>query len=585
MTEDTASPDRPGLRESLVVLRRRWRIALLVLVATVAAAVAYSLTATPIYVSTADVLIEPTGGDAPSSSGTKISADEIATQTEVVTSLPVARLVQERLSLTETPDLSEVVTVQSVGTSRILRITAQDSSAQRAADTANTVATSYLQFREQDSIGKYEQARQRLSQEQSDVEDRLSEVTALLDERSGPGLSLQAERRSLLTTLAQIATQMEALTDSMTAAGTGGKLLDSAEPADSPISPQTMLNVILGALAGLLLGVGAALLRDRFDDVVHDEAAVRQALDSVVLGRVPQWSDRAYRDRLVALLDPQAPASEEYQRLGVNVRFMLATGDKHHGAVVLFTSAKEGEGKTVTSCNLAVATARLGLKVVMVDADFRRGSVAPRFGLGDPPGLSDLLVGEDDASSYLIDVGVEHLTVMPAGTLPPNPAALLSSTRMRQVLAELASGADMVVVDSPPVLTGADTLELAALADMVVVVTRERVSRRRQLVAVREALRHVADKSVGIVYNDMGDSARATYSYTSRTRTVTPPPGTAPADHEKHGAGHQKHGVAHQRHGGAHEPVTKDAEEGVEEGAAKGPATPVADRPSGAPKR
>ncbi|KRF36855.1 hypothetical protein ASG94_05505 [Nocardioides sp. Soil805] len=495
-------------------------MALLVLLAAVAVSCAYSLAATPLYIATADVLIEPSGADISASSGTKIDADEVATQVQVVTSLPVSRLVQERFSLASPPDLSELVSVQAVGTSRILRVTAQDSSPDRAARTANIVATSYLQFREQDSVGRYEQARDRLAQEQADIESRLSEVNALLEKNPG-GQALQGERRTLIASSAQVAAQIDALTDSLTTAAAGGELLHSAEPADNPVSPQIVLNLILGALVGLVLGVGAALLRDRLDDVVHDEEAVRQALDAVVLARVPQWSERSHRDRLVTLVDPHSPASEEYQRLGVNVRFMVATGAQESAPIVLLTSGQESEGKTVTSCNLAVSAARLGLNVVLIDADFRRASVAPRFGLGDPPGLSDLLVSEEDPSSYLIDIGVDNLTLLPAGTLPPNPAALLASGQMHLVLEELAAKADMIVVDSPPVLTGADTLELAALADMVVVVTRERVSRRRQLVAVRETLRQVSVESVGIVYNGVGDSARATYSYTSRERAVT----------------------------------------------------------------
>lgn len=520
--QELALPDRLGLQESLRALRRRWMLAVLVLIATVGIALAYSLAVTPSYVASADVLIEPSASDVQASGGAKIDADEVATQVQVVTSLPVARLVQDRLSLDAVPDLSELVVVQAVGTSRILTITAQDTSAQRAADTANTVATAYLQFREQASIGRYEQGRERLSQEQAEIEARLGEVTEQLQDNPDAAAALQAERRTLLSTLAQISTQLDSLTDSLTAASSGGELLQSAAPADRPLSPQVPMNLVLGALVGLVLGVGAALLRDRFDDVVHDEEAVRQTLDSVVLGRVPQWSERAYRDRLVSLLDPHSPASEEYQRLGVNVRFMLATGKSEFGSVVLLTSAQEGEGKSVTSCNLAIAAARLGLRVVMVDADFRRASVAPRFGLGDPPGLSDLLVADEAVASYLIDVGVDNLTLLPAGTLPPNPAALLSSARMRLVLTELTADADLVVVDSPPVLTGADTLELAGLADMVIVVTRERVSRRRRLVAVRETLRQLSVASVGVVYNGSGDSVRATYAYTPRQRTVVP---------------------------------------------------------------
>lgn len=511
-------PSRPQLRDHLLALRRRWRIVLLVLVFTCLLALGYSLAATPQYVSSADVLVEPSGADIEAGTGTKISSDEIATQTQVVTSLPVARLVEQQEALSATPDLTGLVTVQAVGTSRILRITAQDTSAERAASTANTVAAAYLQFRQTDSLERYEQARKRLVKEQTNAERRLDEVNTLLKGSRRGDVDLQSERRTLTLTLTQIAGQIDTLSESLTSSAAGGELLKQAKPAKVQTSPQTTLNVILGALFGLVLGIGTAILRDRFDDVVHDEESVRQALESTVVGKIPHWSERAYRDRLVTLVDPHAVASEEYQRLGVNVRFMLAPDRHDSGAVILTTSSQEGEGKTVTSCNLAVALARLGLRVILVDADFRRASVAPRFGLGDPPGLSDLLAGDDDTASYLIGIGVDGLQVLPAGTHPPNPAALLSSARLRIVLSELATEADLVIVDSPPVLTVADSLELANVADMVLVVTRDRMSRRRQLVAVKEALRHATVRSIGVVCNDLGDSGRAKYSYAPRER-------------------------------------------------------------------
>lgn len=529
---DTA--EHMGFREYLLVLRRRWRLVFTFVVVAIAVTLGVSYASTPQYVATADVLIEPSGADVQASGRTEISSEEVATQAQVMTSLPVARLVQERYSLTALPDLSELVTVQAVSTSRILRVTAQDSQPDRAARTANTVATAYLQFRENDSIHRYEQARQRVSQEQTEIEARLDEVEVLIGRSDGPDQGLVAERRTLLTQLAQISVQLDALGDSLTTAAAGGELLQEAEPPETPVSPRTALNAVLGGLFGLLLGAGAALLRERFDDVVHDEDMVRRGVENtgaVMLGKIPRWPDQDYKDRLIALMEPHAPATEAYQRLGVNVRFLLATvpEGESSGAVVLATSGQEAEGKTVTACNLAVTAARSGMRTVVVDADLRRAAVAPRFGLGDPPGLSDLLAGSARVETFLLDVGVENLQILPAGTIPPNPAALLSSPKMRGVLAELSAEADVVIVDSPPVLTVADALELAHLADMVMVVTREGVSHRRQLLSVMESLRHIAVRSIGVVYNGQSDGARGPYYYTPRERSTHAVPGDLPS--------------------------------------------------------
>lgn len=504
------------MRAYLVALRRRWRTVLVVFALCTSLALAYSLFTQPEYVSSADVLVAPSSADIRAGAGTKVESDEMATQTQVVTSSPVARLVQEQLNLDTPPRLNDLVTVQAVGTSRILRISALDTSAERAARTANAVAAAYLQFRQQESLGSYQQAKKRLTKEQTNAEERLVEIQTELDKASRKeAIPLQAERRALITSLAQISQQVDDLSEYLTAATAGGELLREAKPAGRPTSPQTALNLVLGALMGLVLGVGAGLLRDRFDDRVHDEETIRDALGAVLLGRVPQWSERTHRDRLVALVDPHAPATEEYRRLGVNVRFMLAPREHELGALLLTTSGRPREGKTVTSCNLAVALANLGLRVVIVDADLRSGSVATRFGLGDPPGLSDLLVGDDSPFDRLIDVGVDNLQVLPSGTRPPNPAALLSSARLGMVLSDLSAKADIVIVDGPPVLNLADALELANRADVVLVVAREGVSRRREMVAVKEALGHVEADSVGVVYNGVGDAGRRAYPYGS----------------------------------------------------------------------
>lgn len=525
----TEPSDLNAARLGLRVLRRRWRIVLLTTLAAVALSLAYSLTSTPLYLAEADVLL-----DSPNSGDSRIPSEEMATQTHVVTSLPVARLVQDHLDLVEEPDLDEVVSVQSVGTSRILRITSTDSDPERAATTANAVAAAYLQFRESESIGRYEAAQDRLVQEQASQEEQLATLDERLAQQPESPRALESERRTVLNTLTQISTQLDALHNSLSTATSGGEVLRNAAVPSSPVSPTTVLNGVIGGLFGLLLGIGTALVRDRFDDVVHEAGTVSHALDSVVLARVPRSGD-AQRDRLVTLSDPHSAASEEYQRLAVNVRFMLATAtggrSSATGAIALVTSAQAGEGKTVTAANLAVAASRLGLRVTLVDADFRRSSLAARFDQGASPGLSDLLVSTQAVTDVLRPVGPDDLRLLTTGVPPPNPAALLGSARMRQVLADLQEACDLVVVDSTPLLTVADSLELAALADIVLTVTREGLSRRRQLSAVNESLRHLAVRCTGVVVNSVTQVPQQSSTYSPSISDDDRPssPGPSPA--------------------------------------------------------
>lgn len=529
--QDTAG-DRFALRDYLRILRRRWLLVALSVVLAVGGSIAYSLVQTPRYVAWAEVLVEPTAADVNSSGTLEVTPEEMSTQVQVVTSAPVAELVQQRLRLVAAPDLTELVTAEPLGSSRIVRITAAATRPAVAATEANAVATAYLQYRATESTRQFEAAAADLSARQTAVEDRIDAIDQALLEDPANSVELESERRGLLTQLGQIASQTTSVNQSVAGVGGGGTVLHRATPPAAPVSPKPLLNGALAAVIGLVLGVGLALLRDRFDEVVHDEEAVRRALGRApVLGRIPRWDDVSTRNRLVTLMYPHALASEAFQSLSVNVRFLLAAARRPAGraGVVMTTSAQPQEGKTVTAANLAVAAARVGMRVVLIDADLRRARVAERFGLGsDVPGLSDLLASDDDVASSLVDVGVENLLLLPAGTIPPNPTELLASPRMRMVLQEIAGSADLVVLDTPPALLVADTLELVSAVDLSIVVARRGFSHRRAIASVVERLRQVGADSIGGVVNhiDSEEGTKGAYAYepaaTERSRSETP---------------------------------------------------------------
>jgi capsular exopolysaccharide synthesis family protein len=186
-------------------------------------------------------------------------------------------------------------------------------------------------------------------------------------------------------------------------------------------------------------------------------------------------------------------------------------GSAEQRRIVLVSSAVSGEGKTSIATNLAVAAARVGLRVVLVDADLRNPQVAERFGLGGAPGLSDALATGVPVSQHLMDVGVEGLRVLAGGTIPPNPAELLASPATRSILNELAASSDVVVVDTAPILAVADTLELVTPHSLVLMVARKGISRMHSLSASLLRIRQVGGHVAGSVFNDV--EARTTHTY------------------------------------------------------------------------
>jgi capsular exopolysaccharide synthesis family protein len=194
---------------------------------------------------------------------------------------------------------------------------------------------------------------------------------------------------------------------------------------------------------------------------------------------------------------PRSPVAEAYRVTRTNIDF--ATLDKP-SKVMLITSARDGEGKTTTSMNLAATFAMSGRRILLVDVDLRRAGLTRKFTLRSKPGLSSALMqSADEDVSYGTDI--DTLRVVPSGPFPPNPAELLGSLRMREWVKEMSKQYDLIVLDAPPILSLADTRMLAPLADNVLMVVDPSLSTRRLVRQARLALDAVGARILGIVVN------------------------------------------------------------------------------------
>ena len=193
------------------------------------------------------------------------------------------------------------------------------------------------------------------------------------------------------------------------------------------------------------------------------------------------------------------------------MRYLLAKEMQgSRSAVVLVMSPRAQEGKTTAATNLAISVAKVGVKTTLADADLRRGHVANMFGLdSELPGLAESVAGlatEDNT----IEVGIDNLKVLPAGTRPPNPNELLASARMKATIKRLSRGSKLVVLDAPPAIV-ADGFELLDSVDLVLVVVRAGSSHRREMSSLLERLHQLGAKSVAVVANDVHVDSPATY--------------------------------------------------------------------------
>ena len=280
------------------------------------------------------------------------------------------------------------------------------------------------------------------------------------------------------------------------------RIIEKAELPQAPISPNRMANYRLALLLGLALGIGLVLAFEHFDNTFRTPEDVKEHLGLPFLGMVPDASGRpagpnAAKASPLILRNPQSAAAESYRVLRTNLLFSFAEGT---GKVLLVTSAGPGEGKTTTVVNLAASIALNGARVLTVDADLRRPTMHQHFGVGKMPGLSDLIVGKAAPSQAIQPTKNQGLQVLPCGYIAPNPAELLGSQGMRDVIEALRKHYDWVLIDTPPLLGMADTAVLCPYVDGVVLVIGSEVANRA---AVQRAAEQAgtASKVVGVVLN------------------------------------------------------------------------------------
>jgi polysaccharide biosynthesis transport protein len=535
-----------SLQDYLTVLRRRRWLIVAVVVLTVLAAVGASLVQTPVYEAEAEVIVEPVRRAQDVTLEELLGPQNSFVETErlVVTSRPVATRAAEALGTGEVTDLLEDVRVEAVRDTRVVRILATSTDPVQAASTADAFATAYLDHRRSQAVDELLAAASTIESRANAIREDISAIDAQLGDAEGDEeAALQLERDSLIAQLATVNAQAAETGDSSTAVAGGGAILTPADVPVDPVSPQPIRNAALALVLGLMLGVGLAFLRDFMDDVIRDESDFKRATGGrPIVGRIPGWTDPDGHDRLVTIVDPMSTASEAYRELSAGVRFMLlATRDVDAalpedgaplGRSIMMTSATAGDGKTSTAANLAVAAARVGLRTLLVDADLRRASVAPRFGLGRTTGLSDVLLSGDSLHDHVVGVGVDNLLILPAGTIPPNPSELLASPAMRALERDIAAQVDLVIYDSPAVLAVPDALELGRHVDLAIIVARADATGRRQLASAIERLEQVGTDVNGTVLNDIDGSNDAyyySYYYGDEAGGKTEPTGDEPS--------------------------------------------------------
>ena len=273
-----------------------------------------------------------------------------------------------------------------------------------------------------------------------------------------------------------------------------------------------MINVLLGLLSGLILGLAFAFLREALDQSIKSTEDLERLTGLPVLGMIPRVTKSAMKKQLdmIAIKIPHSPAAEAYRILATNIHLMFDRDEEH---VMLITSINSNEGKSTTASNVACSYAQMGKKVLLVDADIRNASMHKKLNISNKRGLSHYLKGESDLVGITQPVkNIPGLYAITAGKHESDPVSLLSHERMSYLSTQAASIFDYVIIDAPPVTGFADTLILSSLATSTLIVAQEDSMEARSIKNVMGQLSRVKNNVVGfLLVNVKNQSVKTKY--------------------------------------------------------------------------
>jgi len=476
-----------SIRVVLQLILSWWWILLLGTAAGVGVALLANTVATPLYVAESTIVVQ--GGQRPGSgsvSDLQASRDLAATLTFLVTRRDVLESVIDELGLAEGPEAFK--TRISVSAQRsIITINSEHFDAVVAADIANTLAEIFI-----------EDFQQRQFVQIAQFQVSLSQIGSL----DSP--TIQATQAATLA--AQAAT--------LTALG----ILDLALVPGAPSKPNTTLNLILGAIAGLVVAGVLASLREYTDDRIrmrvddsHIELTSRSSIP--ILGRVPKARPKDFIGTFPIIgraIEQVKQPKEPYNFIAANIEFALIDKPRK---VIAISSAVPGEGKTTTAVNLGITFAQRGKTVLLVEADLRRPGIAVVLELSRSPGLTDVVLGTFSLERTVNETYVPGLSVLTTGALPADPASVLASSSFSELFIEICKSATVVIIDTAPILTVADSLILHSLVDGIVLVANEESTGTNLINKTVAMLGRTSTPILGVVLNKSSLPKGSYYEY------------------------------------------------------------------------
>ena len=442
-----------NIQDFVKLLRNRWVTIAVTALITILAAVAYTLLTTPLYQATTRLFVSTTSGSSTSDlyNGNRLSQERVLSYTQLVMGETLAQRTIDRLQLdVSAKDLKAKITAKSKPDTVLIDVSVLDKSPVAARDIANALS---------------------------------DEFVVMARELETPVPGAKPDARVVVEQRASV--------------------------PEYPVVPSKRRNLALGIILGGMLGIVLAFLRDLLDNTVKSQEVVEDITGTGAVGYIP-FDKGIVENPAISFDKDNSSTAEAFRKLRTNLQFLTVD---HPPRVIVITSSSPSEGKTTTSINVALALAEADHSVVLVDGDLRRPRLANYLDVLGSVGVSTVLSGAAPLDEVLQQTKFPRLTVLAAGTTPPNPSELLGSLAAEKMLRDLRARFDYVIIDSAPVLAVTDGAILAAKSDGALVVVRAGKTRRDQLAHAIGMLNDVGATLLGAVLTMLPTRGSGAYSY------------------------------------------------------------------------
>ena len=540
-TSFQAAPSADLRKYFWLIWRWAWLIALTAVLAALGAYI-FSRMQTPIYQANTTILVNKSASSQASNYSAIYLTSERLTSTyaAMLTKKPMMDKVIERLGIKDTT-LEFNVKVNPVRDTQLLQLLVESTDPYMAANVANELVTVFTdeirKLQESKYLASKDNLQSQLTYLEKQIEDNSKALDTLIQNNikliqqqpssneviTEPTQTLEERARQLNTPeidqLETRLTQYRQIYASVLASYEQVRLAEAqtttsfiqvemAVPPEKAIRPQVLRNTLLAAIVGLMLAIGVIFAIEFLDDTIRDPETITSLTGLPVLATISRHEQTA--NEPITQAHPRSPVSKSFRSLRTNVKY--AGVDKPIRRLIISSPTPE-DGKTTIATNLATALAQGGSKVVLIDADLRRPRIHKVFGLENKVGLSSLFVQpEIYADGYFQSVKTENLHILPSGGTPPNPSELLGSRKMNEILKQMEEKYDIILLDTPPVLTVTDAVALSSSVDGILIVAKIGKTKQAALLQAIEQLRQVNANIIGLVINDV-DTRSARYYY------------------------------------------------------------------------